>query len=118
MQVEITNTEAFAELQSKIIETNRILGQVLNKINICKQEKRRNELTINELETIPDTTKTYKAVGKMFLLASKPQIKTEIVNSIKKHDSELQMLANQQKYLENEIGDCEKSIKELIVKRS
>ena len=42
----------------------RLLNQVLSKKQFLEREKRRCQLTLNELQTLPKTTSTYKAVGK------------------------------------------------------
>lgn len=54
----------------------------------------------------------------MFILSPIEDLRTELKEVAVKYDADLQNLGNQQKYLDNTLKDCEKSIKELLVKSS
>jgi len=116
MSVKIANQEAFFELQQKHTENSRLLNQVLAKQQYADREKRRAELTLKELADLPAGTKTYKAVGKMFLYSPVNSLATELKEEASKFDSDGHNMTNQRKYLENALKECEKSIKELIIK--
>lgn len=51
------------ELQGKLNDFARNLSQVRAKISAAEREKKRSELTLKEIETLPADTKTYKSVG-------------------------------------------------------
>ena len=52
------------ELQTKMIDTNRLLNQVNMKIQIADREKRRAQLTLKEVDSLPNSdTRTFKSVG-------------------------------------------------------
>jgi len=116
MQVQVSNREAFLELQSKLVDTSRLLSQVMSKLQFMERERRRSDLTLKELGEISPETKTYKAIGKMFLSSSSNSLQIELKTFIQKTEHEMQNLLNQQKYLENSLKECEKGIQELIVK--
>jgi chaperonin cofactor prefoldin len=70
----------------------RLLNQVTAKLQLVEREKRRNELTLNELTQIPPDTKTYRAVGKMFLLSPSKDLTSELQTSITAFDTEMTTL--------------------------
>ena len=45
---------------------------------MADMERKRNRLTLLELEKLPETTTTYKAVGKMFIAVPYPRIVSEV----------------------------------------
>lgn len=55
LQIHPKDREAFVELQTKMIDTNRLLNQVNMKIQIADREKRRAQLTLKELDSITQT---------------------------------------------------------------
>ena len=59
----IDTKQAFLELQGKAIEYNRILGQLQGKLQASKTEKRRCQITLQEVADLTPETKTYKAIG-------------------------------------------------------
>eukprot|EP01114_Cavostelium_apophysatum_P013230 TRINITY_DN3154_c0_g1_i1.p2 TRINITY_DN3154_c0_g1~~TRINITY_DN3154_c0_g1_i1.p2 ORF type:complete len:102 (+),score=23.30 TRINITY_DN3154_c0_g1_i1:189-494(+) len=101
-----------------MMDTNRLLAQVNAKAQFLDRERRRNQLTLKEMEDVKDDTKTYKAIGKMFMLVPFKSVTTELTDSVKKFENDLTQLANQQKYLQNQIRECEKGIRELIIQRT
>jgi len=114
MSYEITNKEAFQELQSKLVETRVLLNQVSNKLQLIEREKRRNQFTLQEISGVPAETNTYKSIGKMFLSAPSEQIIEELQTSITKYEADIVTLTNQQKYLMNQSTTIQNSLKELI----
>lgn len=51
------------------MEANKIKFQTLGKIQLNERAKRRDELTLKELDQVPANTRTFAAVGKMFLFS-------------------------------------------------
>eukprot|EP01112_Ceratiomyxa_fruticulosa_P009618 TRINITY_DN2518_c0_g1_i1.p1 TRINITY_DN2518_c0_g1~~TRINITY_DN2518_c0_g1_i1.p1 ORF type:complete len:124 (-),score=28.71 TRINITY_DN2518_c0_g1_i1:151-522(-) len=113
--IEVKDKEAFYELQDRLMEQNRNLQQVKARIQMNTNEKKRSQFTLQEINTLPPSTRTYKAVGKAFILESIPSIKSEISKRIEKIDTEVTTLTNQTKYIERQILDTESGIKELII---
>eukprot|EP01116_Phalansterium_solitarium_P008158 TRINITY_DN21558_c0_g1_i1.p1 TRINITY_DN21558_c0_g1~~TRINITY_DN21558_c0_g1_i1.p1 ORF type:complete len:124 (-),score=29.52 TRINITY_DN21558_c0_g1_i1:169-540(-) len=116
VQYRVTNQEAFMELQGKMQDTSKLLQQVGARLNASERERRSSQLTLKELEELPEGVPTYKSVGKMYLISPISSIRSELSEGIMKSETELTNLRNQQKYLANSMNECEKSIKELLVK--
>ena len=60
--------QAFESLQSTYNGHRNKHRSVLAQLGLVERERKRNTLTLNELEALPTNTNTYKAIGKMFLM--------------------------------------------------
>jgi prefoldin subunit 1 len=56
--------KAFVELQGRLVDTTTKLKQVQMQIRNKEAEKKRAFLTVEELERLPESTNTYRSVGK------------------------------------------------------
>ena len=58
--------QEFFEAQKTLMSNNRELKKLLIRLAQVGREKRINELTLEELGTLPGDVKTYQSVGKMY----------------------------------------------------
>ena len=107
--------QEFFEAQKTLMSNNRELKKSLIRLAQVGREKRINELTLEELGTLPGDVKTYQSVGKMygrahillalaasrfntmvlvrrFLLTPKGDITADLQTKIQKADREVQSL--------------------------
>eukprot|EP01132_Coremiostelium_polycephalum_P006064 gene6064-7554_t len=115
MEVEITDKQAFQELREKLINLNRNSNTLRQKIQSTDTDKQRCLITLKEIETLPPQTKTYKAIGKMFLLSPKDSLRSDLKKQVDKDESDVKGLINQRKYIDAQIAEAEKSLKELVI---
>ncbi|CAM6088423.1 unnamed protein product [Calypogeia fissa] len=103
------NKEAFVELQGRLVETTTKLKQVQMQIRNKEAEKKRAFLTLEELNSLPDKTNTYKFIHMpMGTLVTEQQTKTEDC------DSTLATLQTSKDYLERQMKEVESSFRELL----
>eukprot|EP01117_Protostelium_nocturnum_P013782 TRINITY_DN5184_c1_g1_i1.p2 TRINITY_DN5184_c1_g1~~TRINITY_DN5184_c1_g1_i1.p2 ORF type:complete len:120 (-),score=44.88 TRINITY_DN5184_c1_g1_i1:113-472(-) len=114
--IQVSNREAFMEIQNKMVETSRVLENVKTKSQLAERERRRTELTLNELNNTPENTTSYKSVGKMFMQAPLPELKKNLEEIAEKFSTDISKLQTQSKYLESTIAECEKNMDELVIK--
>ena len=108
----------FAQVQSKLLETNREITALNSKIQMSERARRRALLTLGELSTLNEGTVTYKSVGKMFLAVPKEQIETELNAKVKKLDFDLKAFADQGAYIKKKQAEYESAIKEVMINSS
>ncbi|EFA81148.1 prefoldin beta-like domain containing protein [Heterostelium album PN500] len=113
--LEITDMQAFQEIREKLFNLNRNLNNIRQKIQVSDKDRQRCVITLKELETLPPNTKTYKSVGKMFLVAPKDTLKKELKKQVEKDEEDVKGLMNQGKYIDAQISETEKSLKELVI---
>ncbi|KAF2068747.1 hypothetical protein CYY_009928 [Polysphondylium violaceum] len=112
---EITDKKAFQETREKLFTLTRSLNACRQRIQITDTDKQRCLITTRELESLPSNTKTYKAVGKMFIISPMNELKDELNKQAQKDEEDVKGLINQSKYLDAQIRDAEKSLQELVI---
>ncbi|KAG0556594.1 hypothetical protein KC19_11G065800 [Ceratodon purpureus] len=113
MAVEI-NKEAFVELQGRLVETTSKLKQVQVQIRSKEAEKKRSFLTLEELDSLPEGTNTYRALGKAFVLEPKDELIKEQQTKAEESDTAIAALVSSKEYLERQMKDVESNFRELL----
>ncbi|KAL3729985.1 hypothetical protein ACJRO7_027049 [Eucalyptus globulus] len=108
------NRAAFMEIQGRMIETTGKLKQVQNQIRNKETEKKRAFLTLEELGQLPDSTNTYKAAGRTFLLEPKSVLVNEQQQKLKDSETAISSLQTSKEYLEKQKADVENNLRELL----
>eukprot|EP00775_Hariotina_reticulata_P011300 gene11300-11450_t len=106
--------QALAELKDKMDIGVAVAAQVQSQLQRAKINKRRSELTLQELSQIPDSVPMYKQVGKAYFLAPMQQLVGDLQDDIKIMEDEAKRLAQQLQHAEKSISATEGELKELI----
>ena len=80
-------------------------------------ERKRTETTLRELEKIGDTVPVYRAVGRMFLRSSMPEIRDDLDKRKTKLTTEAVAVQKNVDYLERAIRDGENNLRDFVQKR-
>lgn len=73
--------EQLWELQGRQAELRRHVTQLTSQINVAERERSILDITVREMDAMPDHTKTYMAVGKMFALSPKDELRGELMQA-------------------------------------
>jgi chaperonin cofactor prefoldin len=73
--------QVFETLQGKYAEYRKQLMITTSKLSQADMERKRNRLTLFELDKLPEGTATFKAVGKMFISVPSANIMEECTTS-------------------------------------
>jgi len=111
----VRNKEAFLEIQSQMVFANRQLGKLTADVRILEREKRKVELTQEELAQLPSDAKSYKSVGRTFFLVPKNELKQDMAKRIGDFQSDISEVNKQKAYIEKKAQELEKGLKELIL---
>lgn len=106
--------QAFAKLHEKMVDTKQKLKLADIQIDKLRRTKQRAELTTKEITSIPEDTRVYESVGRMFLLDSMNNIKNSLVNRMKTSDEKIKTLENNKTYLQRSLKESEDEIREMI----
>ncbi|EGC29800.1 hypothetical protein DICPUDRAFT_42377 [Dictyostelium purpureum] len=112
--MEILDKQAFFETREKIFALNKNLNSIRQRVQIAETDRKKCLITVKELESLPQTTKTYKAVGKMFVVAPINTLKVELKQQAAKREEESTGYINQGKYIEAQLNEAQASLKELV----
>ncbi|XP_078042476.1 prefoldin subunit 1 [Augochlora pura] len=106
--------KAFTQLQEKMIDTTQKLKLADMQIEKLKRLKLFADLTLKEITSYPENTKTYESVGRMFLLDDVENIKAGLDKQMKTADENMETLMNNKIYLQQNFKEYENNIREMI----
>ncbi|GAM19555.1 hypothetical protein SAMD00019534_027300, partial [Acytostelium subglobosum LB1] len=116
-EIEITDMQEFQKIREKLFNLNRNLNTIKQKIQYTDKDRQRCLITVKDLDSLPSSTKTYKSVGKMFIVAPLDTLKKDLKKQAEKDEEDVKGLMNQGKYLDAQITETEKSLKELMISK-
>ena len=112
--VDDKDRQQFLELQKKmLLETNK-LKKLESQTRTSEVEKRKCQLTLQELETLPEGVNTYRTIGRTFVLVDKNDMATELKQSIQDNEEFVGNSKDKKVYLEKQVKDAEEEIRELL----
>jgi len=117
MAVDLELKKAFMELQKKMVETQGQMRICDVQIDALGKEKRKIELTQNEIGALPEETKLYQSIGRMFLFKSKPDIMQVLKTEYKDSESKISELEAKKTYLERSVKSSEENLREMVSQR-
>lgn len=69
------------ELQGRQAELRRHVLQLTSQLSMAERERAVIDISVREMDAMPDDTRMYMSVGKMFVLSSKQQLRTDLLDS-------------------------------------
>ncbi|XP_032686933.1 prefoldin subunit 1 [Odontomachus brunneus] len=109
--------QAFSKLQEKMVDTSQKLKLADIQIDKLRRTKQRAELTMKEIDYLPENTRIYESVGRMFLLDDINSIKNMLDTRMKTSDEKIKTLENNKTYLQRNLKESEDDIREMIQQR-
>jgi len=106
--------QAFSKLHEKMVDTKQKLKLADMQIEKLRRTKQRAELTTKEIASLPEDTRMYESVGRMFLLDNMNNIKDGLEGRIKLSDDKIRLLENNKAYLQGSLKESENEIREMI----
>jgi len=109
--------QAFVELQTKMVEANKEMKVADWKVENYKRSIKHTELTVDEIKSLPEETRLYESVGRMFMLSSRSGITDTLDKKQDKFKEEIKNLEAKKTYLEKSLKDSENSLRELVAQK-
>ncbi|XP_062568758.1 prefoldin subunit 1-like [Saccostrea cucullata] len=117
MQVDLELKKAFQELQTKMIATTQQIKLSDAQIDQLKRSIKHSELVEHEIGALPQTTRLYEGVGRMFILQPKDDIKQNLTNKKKAAEEKIKNFETSKSYLEKSIKESEDNLRELVMSK-
>ncbi|KAM4545454.1 prefoldin subunit 1 [Odontesthes bonariensis] len=115
--VDLELKKAFSELQVKMIDTQQKVKLADLQIDQLTRVQKHAKLTHAEIATLPDNTRLYEGVGRMFVLQSKEEINNLLTDKQKTVDEKIKELEQRKVYLERSVKEAEDNIREMLMSR-
>merc|ERR1712062_97427 len=109
--------QAFVELQTKMVEANKEMKVADWKVESYKRSIKHTELTVDEIKSLPEETRLYESVGRMFMLSTRSDITDTLDKKQAKANEEIKNLEAKKTYLEKSLKDSENSLRELVAQK-
>ncbi|KAF7206892.1 prefoldin subunit 1 [Nothobranchius furzeri] len=115
--VDLELKKAFSELQVKMIDTQQKVKLADLQIDQLTRAQKHAKLTHAEIAKLPDNTRLYEGIGRMFILQSKEEINNLLMDKQKTVDDKIKELEQKKVYLERSVKDAEDNIREMLLSR-
>ncbi|XP_018607090.1 prefoldin subunit 1 [Scleropages formosus] len=115
--IDLELKKAFAELQAKMIDTQQKVKLADLQIEQLTRVKKHANLTHAEIAMLPNSTRMYEGVGRMFILQSKSEINSQLTEKQKTADEKIKELEQKKTYLERSVKEAEDNIREMLMSR-
>ncbi|PAV77472.1 hypothetical protein WR25_01132 [Diploscapter pachys] len=106
--------KAFQDLQFRTNETRAKIAQGEVNKTYYLQKKKLAEATLKNLEPIAADLPIYRAVGRMYLLATKGSEEQRYKDDVDMYQEKYSHVEKQKEYLQKGLEDAEKNLRELI----
>ncbi|XP_022317232.1 prefoldin subunit 1-like [Crassostrea virginica] len=117
MQVDMELKKAFQELQLKMVTSTQQIKVSDAQIEQLKRSIKHSELVEQEIGALPDSTRLYEGVGRMFILQPHDNIKKNLTNKKKAAEEKIKNLETSKSYLEKSIKESEGNLRELVMSK-
>lgn len=115
--IDLELKKAFGELQAKMIDTQQKVKLADLQIEQQSRVKKHATLTQAEISAVPENTRMFEGVGRMFILQSKEEINNQLADKQKSADEKIKELEQKKTYLERSVKDAEDNIREMLMSR-
>ncbi|CAH3014721.1 unnamed protein product [Porites evermanni] len=109
--------KAFQELQGKMIETTQRVKLAEGQIMQLRRNIAHAKLTDQELASLPQDTKTYESIGRMFVLQPVSHIRKELSEKLQSNEEKIKSIEANKEYLQKSVKEHEDNIREMLASR-
>lgn len=102
------------EAEHRVKEVGRQKARTQQQLSMSNAEKRRSELTLSQLGTIPNDRNLYRSVGRLFIKTPKPEIETLLQTAAQKADQKMKVCSSTMEYLQKQEAEADKAFLEVI----
>merc|ERR1711971_183855 len=108
---------AFVELQSKMVDAKQKMKMADLQVENFKRSITHTELTGAEIKSLPEETRLYESVGRMFMLSSRSEITGALDTKQENCKEKIENLEANKTYLDRSLKDSENSLRELVAQK-
>jgi len=117
LSVDLELKKAFQELQTKMISTHQQLKVIEIQSEQMKRQIQYSKLVQQELSALPENTRTYEGIGKMFLLQPIVTIVEDLEEKSKTLEKKIDLAQGNRTYLEKSLKESEANLRELVTSK-
>lgn len=115
-QQQTANQKLIEELSSQAIQLSYQSQNIKNVTQLLTREKRKDELTMEDLKDVSDDRISFKAVGRLFVKKTIPELRKDLTEHGDYCEGELKNLKDKQDAVQKKLGDIEIQLRECLKK--
>lgn len=109
--------KAFTELQQKTIETQQQVEIANARVEGLQRAVFRNTLTEKEISSLPEGTRAYESVGRIFVLRPTGELTEMLKGRVKSCEEKIQQITEKKTYMEKNLQESEAALREMVKQR-
>jgi prefoldin subunit 1 len=109
--------KAFTELQMKMVDTKQKIKFTDMQVDNFKRQIAHAMLTDQEIGSLPEGTKVYESVGRMFIRSDTKAVREGLGTKQSLCKDKIKSLETNKTYLEQNIKESENNLRELITQK-
>jgi len=109
--------QAFAELSMKKAQAENQIRVNQAQIENLSRKIQHSNLVEHEMKGLPEDVKTFKSVGRMFLLTKQENILKDLKSKKENCNEKIKSLEKSKDYLEKNIEECKNNVRELVMSK-
>ena len=110
--------EEAQKLSEELQKSGREFQETQARLNACKRELQRTQITQNEIGALSDDNEVYRSVGKMFLMSDKKGV-TELLDSqMKRGEERASQLTARAQFLDRRVKEQQSEFQSLVAGRA
>merc|ERR1712188_93103 len=109
--------KAFQELQAKMVTTTQQVKLAEAQIAQLTRNITHAKLTDQQIANLPEDTRTYQSVGRMFILEPVQQLRTDLKTKISEGEEKIKTIEKNKEFLQKNVKDHENAIREMLTTR-
>ncbi|EMD42319.1 hypothetical protein CERSUDRAFT_110837 [Gelatoporia subvermispora B] len=109
-----TLRKILVQIQQTAVQSQRALNISRQQIAAKERERRILQLTIEEITSLEGNVNLYKGVGKMFMMAPRPSLESELKAEEKELTDDINNLVKKSKYLEKQFNDAQNQLRDIF----
>ena len=102
------------QLGEQLQKNGRELQETQARLNVCKREIQRTQITANEIGALSDDCEVYRSVGKMFLMSDKAGVESLLDQQKKRGEERGSSLHARAQFLERRIKEQQSEFQQLV----
>ncbi len=102
------------EAEGRVREVQRQRARAQQQSTMASSEKKRADLTLDQLGAVPDGRAVYRSVGRIFLRSPKEEIVTSLQAAAAKAEQKAKVCASTLEYLSNQEKEADRAFMEVV----
>eukprot|EP01138_Halocafeteria_seosinensis_P003213 gb/GECG01003287.1/.p1 GENE.gb/GECG01003287.1/~~gb/GECG01003287.1/.p1 ORF type:complete len:281 (+),score=61.85 gb/GECG01003287.1/:1-843(+) len=114
IQIREEDYKEFSELDARVKEVARQIASTRDKQRMTERQKKQLELTKSAIQELGENTRTYRSLGKSFLLTPRDELQKQLGNEVAESEKKMKVTEDTLKYLDRQQKEADSAFMEYV----